>query len=112
MFDEALRSAEACRTREQTKFGGDGEGAVSPAGYHQRDQSAETPHLSLRQLVTWIGVQAGIVHAIDPWMSGQERRYCRGTGAVALHSYRERSDPATYQPAVERRWHSAAVYLE
>src|SRR6266566_9814791 len=70
---------------------------------HFKAQHATEPsHLLLRDPMTWVLRQPGIVDLRDPFVAREEPRHRLRVVALPLHTDRERFAPTAGEPTVER----------
>src|SRR5207302_5736776 len=70
--------------------------------HFEAQHATEPSHLLLRDPMTWVLRQPGIVDVRNPFVAREEPRHRLRVVAMPLHTDRERLDPAEGEPTVER----------
>src|SRR5947208_16267420 len=70
--------------------------------HFEAQHATEASHLFLRDPMTWVLRQPGIMDLRDPFVGREEPRHRLRVVAMSLHADPERLDPAEGEPTVER----------
>ena len=101
MADQCFHAAEAFGQRHEANTFEQGAGAIERSEL-DRDQASETAHLTSGQRVLRMRGQAGIVHAGDFRVRGEEFGQRLRVGVVPLHADRQGLGSAQHEPGVHR----------